>query len=85
MNDARTEQDWVKQAAKHNRAEIAHAIFDSFGRAGDERGVCDGPVLAATLREVINQLQEGSGIIYCSKLLYTAEALEEFDFQAPNC
>jgi hypothetical protein len=80
-----TETDWVKQAADHHRAKMARAIFQAFSQAGDERGVCDGPVLAATLREVINQLQESPGVIHCSRLLHIAKVLEEFDFQSPDC
>lgn len=79
-----TKTDWVRLAAERHRAKIARAIFQAFSQAEDERGICDGPVLAATLREVINQLQESPGVIYCSRLFHIAEALEEFDFQSPD-
>lgn len=71
--------DWVKRAGQKNRNRIAHAIFEAFDRSAYERGICDGPVLAAAFRVAINQLQESPGIISCSRLLYVAEALEEID------
>lgn len=84
MSTAKIERDWVRQAADQHRVKVASAIFQAFSQAGDERGVCDGPVLATTLREVINQLQESPGVICCSRLLYIADALEKFDFQSPD-
>jgi hypothetical protein len=71
--------DWVKRAAQESRAKIALEIFRAFDISACERGICDGPVLAAAFREAINQLQESPGVIRCSRLLYIAKALEEFD------
>jgi hypothetical protein len=72
-------EDWVKRAGKESRAKIALEIFRAFDISACERGICDGPVLAAAFKEAINQLQESPGIISCSRLLYIAEALEEID------
>jgi hypothetical protein len=66
-------------AGQESRTQIARAIFLAFDVSACERGICDGPVLAAAFKEAINQLQESPGIINCSRLLYIAEALEEID------
>jgi len=77
--DGFKDEGWVKRAAQESRAKIALEIFRAFDIAAFERGVCDGPVLAAAFKEAINQLQESPGVIMCSRLLYVAEALQELD------
>jgi len=76
--------DWVKRKGQEHRVKIARAIFQVFDQIAYERGICDGVALAAAFRESINQLQESSGIISCSRLLYIASALEDFDHQSPE-
>ena len=71
--------DWVKRAAQESRAKVALEIFRVFDASAYERGICDGPVLAAAFKEAINQLQESPGVIRCSRLLYIAEAFQELD------
>ena len=76
--------DWVKRKGQEHRVKIARAIFQVFDQIAYERGICDGVALAAAFRESINQLQESPGIISCSRLLYIASALEDFDHQSPE-
>ena len=79
-NEDYSTEDWVTRAAQESCAKIALEIFRVFDVSAYERGICDGLVLAAAFREAINQLQESPGVIKCSRLLYIAQALEEFDY-----
>ena len=68
-------ENWVVRASKEHREKVVRAILQAFDQPA--RGT--GTALAAALKEAINQLQESPGVIRCSRLLYIAKAIEEFD------
>jgi hypothetical protein len=68
-----------------NKKEVAQAVKDAVGtvykddwckKAGWE---IDKPTVIATLREVINQLQQSPGVIMCADMLELCEEIENLD------
>lgn len=71
--------DWVQRAGRAKLEAKVQAVLNAFGTApmnhshvGD-----DEYALAAALREVINQCQNGQGYISAAELHMIAESLEE--------
>jgi hypothetical protein len=66
--------DWVARAAQRQVERKISAVIDSVDAAGQ-----DAPlelVIAAALREVVNQCQNGMGVIYASDIVFLARKLE---------
>jgi len=72
---------WWQKAARKKLGERTQAIFDAYCTLADlrNRSVSDGEMLAAALREVINQCQNGQGVISASELLCIAKQLDVAD------
>lgn len=72
---------WWQKAARKKVEEKAQAIFDAYCTLADLRNrlVSDGEMLAAALREVINQCQNGQGMISVPELLRIANQLDVAD------
>jgi hypothetical protein len=71
--------DWVTRAGQAHLKKKAEAISSAACTLADalDREVSEDEMLAAALREVINQCQEGQAMIPAPQLLLIAEILEE--------
>ena len=71
--------DWVTRAGQAHLKKKAEAIRSAAYTLADalDRKVSEDEMLAAALREVINQCQEGQAMIPAPQLLLIAEILEE--------
>jgi hypothetical protein len=70
--------DWVQRAGQAKLEAKVQAIFDAYCTLADlrDRSVSDGEMLAAALREVINQCQNGQGMLSAPELLRIATQLD---------
>ena len=73
-----TKANWVQRAGQAKLEAKVQAIFDVYCTLADlrDRSVSDGEMLAAALREVINQCQNGQGMISAPELLRIATELD---------
>lgn len=73
-----TKTNWVQRAGQAKLEAKVQAIFDAYCTLADQRdrAVSDGEMLAAALREVINQCQNGQGMISAPELLRIATELD---------
>ena len=71
--------DWVTRAGRAHLKKKAEAISSAAYTLADalDREVSEDEMLAAALREVINQCQEGQAMIPAPQLLLIAEILEK--------
>ena len=71
--------DWVTRAGQARLKQKAEAISSAAFTLADalDREVSADEMLAAALRETINQCQSGQGIILAPELLLIAEILEK--------
>jgi hypothetical protein len=69
---------WWQKAARAKLEEKAQAIFDAYCTLADlrNRSVSESEMLAAALRETINQCQNGQGMISAPELLRIATELD---------
>jgi hypothetical protein len=69
---------WWQKAARAKLEEKAQAIFDAYCTLADlrNRSVSESEMLAAALRETINQCQNGQGMISAPELLRIATQLD---------
>jgi hypothetical protein len=69
---------WWQKAARARVEEKAQAIFDAYCTLADlrNRTVSESEMLAAALRETINQCQDGQGMISAPELLRIAIQLD---------
>lgn len=76
--DEPTKTNWVQRAGQAKFKAKVQAIFDAYCTLADlrDRSVSDGEMLAAALREVINQCQNGQGMISAPELLRIATELD---------
>ena len=68
----------MKEQAQRIREVARQALYST---PNDQE--CEVPIMVATLREVINQLQQSPGVIMCADLLELCEEIENLDFD-PN-
>ena len=70
--------DWVTRAGRTHLKKKAEAISSAACTLADalDREVSEDEMLAAALREVINQCQDGQAMIPAPQLLLIAEILE---------
>ena len=73
-----TKTNWVQRAGRAKLKAKVQAIFEAYCTLADlrDRSVSDGEMLAAALREVINQCQNGQGMISAPELLRIATELD---------
>lgn len=78
VSNVKLNPDWVQKAGKKHISKKAQAIFDAYCTEADrrDRSVSDGEMLAAALRETINQTQNGQGMIYAAELHLIASQLD---------
>lgn len=69
--------NWVKKAGQVKIREKADAIYQAYCQAFDHTDLDEDEVLTLTLKEVINQCQNGQGYISSAELLLVAEALSD--------
>lgn len=76
-----TKTNWVRRAGQAKLKAKVQAIFDAYSTLADlrNRTVNDGEMLAAALREVIDQCQNGQGMISAPELLCIANQLDVAD------
>ena len=69
---------WWQKAARAKLEKKAQAIFDAYYTLADlrNRSVSESEMLAAALRETINQCQDGQGMISAPELLRIATQLD---------
>jgi hypothetical protein len=69
---------WWQKAARKKLKEKAQAIFDAYCTLADlhNRSVSESEMLAAALRETINQCQDSQGMISAPELLRIATQLD---------
>lgn len=72
-----TELSWVQKAGRDQIKKKAQAIYNAFDEATDRLDIKDGEVLRFVLMEVINQLQEGTGLIPAPTLYLVAQCISE--------
>lgn len=70
-------EDWVRRAGRAKIQEKADAIYQAYCEAFDHTNLYENEVLTLTLKEVINQCQNGQGYISSAELLLVAEALSD--------
>jgi len=61
----------MKEQAQRIREVARQALYNT---PNDQE--CEVPIMVATLREVINQLQQSPGVIMCADLLELCDELE---------
>jgi len=78
VSNVKLNPDWVQKAGKKHISKKAQAIFDAYCTEADRRdhSVSDGEMLAAALRETINQTQNGQGMISAAELHLIASKLD---------
>jgi len=78
VSGVKLEPCWWQKAARKKVEEKTEAIFDAYCTLADlrNREVSDKEMLAAALREVINQCQDGQGMIAAPELLQIARELD---------
>lgn len=78
MPDVEPELCWWQKAARKKIEGKAQAIFDAYCTLADlrNRSVSESEMLAAALRETINQCQDGQGMISAPELLRIATQLD---------
>jgi hypothetical protein len=69
--------DWARKAGRAKIQEKADAIYQAYCEAFDHTNRYEDEVLTFTLKEVINQCQNGQGYISSAELLLVAEALSD--------
>lgn len=78
VSDVELDLCWWQKAARAKVEKKAQAIFDAYCTLADlrNRSVSDSEMLAAALREIINQCQDGQGMISAPELLSIAAQLD---------
>ena len=76
-----TDLTWVQKASRKQIIKKAQAIYDAFDQATDIHDLKDGEVLRLVLMEVINQLQNGLGLISAPDLYLVAQFITKLEDQ----
>lgn len=81
MSGVKLSESWWQKAACERVEQKTEAILDAYYTLADlrNRSVSDSEMLAAVLREVINQCQNSQGMISAPELLQISR---ELDYQA---
>ena len=74
-----TDLTWVQKASRKQITKKAQAIYDVFDQATDLVDIKDGEVLRLVLMEVINQLQDGLGLISAPNLFLVAQSITKLE------